>query len=197
MFPHADTISRSRLVGLSPYAAFGSSVRRPVPSTKGSHEARLLAMYSVPVIFAADQLAIVTDGGRSGSASKVTSFHNRARRSSRPITVIPEKPRTRRSPAFSADHGSRSQFRLVCGVEASYLPAVTVAQATPRLTSGALWITRPCSARIDAARARELAERSRDQSRVPHRRCSRDDTEAPCYGTSAVQRQVSAERFRR
>lgn len=150
----------------------------------GSHEARLLAFYSVPIAFAPDVAAVSGPAGSvrlalegalvpTASASlQHTEFCYTGRAEHTGLTPLFGRPRL------------SAVLPGGVGVEVSYLPPVTVASATPDLASAAAWITRPAAAGILlTVRAHATRGTVRGPITCPAPALQQGDPSAPCYGT--------------
>jgi hypothetical protein len=150
----------------------------------GSNEARLLALYSVPIVFSSDPSSLSLPSGvfrlsgeaayipKASAALQHTSFCYAARSQNTGLISVFGRPRL----AVGLPHGF--------GVEVSYLPPITVANATPDLGSAAFWFTRGVSSRLQLT-ARVHGTLGIVKGPIT---CSRDglqltDPTAPCYGT--------------
>ena len=118
-------------------------VRGQCKPPRGSHEARLLAFYSVPVVFTADpsmlatpsspELRVAVEGAYvpTPSASvQHTEYCYTGKAEHTGLTSVFGRPRV----ALTLPSGFGAEF--------SYLPSVTISEATPNLVSGAVWFTR-------------------------------------------------------
>jgi hypothetical protein len=150
-----------------------------------SHEARLLAFYSVPIVFSADPATIGLPSGAvrlSGEGVFVPT----------PSAALQE---TKYCYAGKPEHTSLTPFfgrpRLAIGlphgfgVEVSYLPPITIADATPNLAWAALWFSHAMSDNIDVTmRAHLTSGVVHGPITCPHNALQQQDSTAPCYGTT-------------
>ncbi len=152
---------------------------------RDSHEARLLAFYSVPIVFSADAAALSLPAGTvrlSGEGAFVptpsaslqhTDYCYTGRAENTSLTRFFGRPRL----AVGLPMGF--------GFEASYLPPVTVANATPNLGSAALWFTRAVnSSLLLTARAHGTVGTVKGPITCPRSALQQQDSQAPCYGTN-------------
>jgi hypothetical protein len=152
---------------------------------RNSHEARLLAFYSVPLVFTADpgaigespaRLRISLEGAYVPTASATlqhTDFCYTGRAEHTGLTSFFGRPRV--AIALPAN----------TGIELSYLPPITVADATPSLFGAGAWITRRVTSAVDlTARAHVTAGTVRGPITCPSDALQQSDANAPCYGTS-------------
>lgn len=150
-----------------------------------SHEARLLAFYSVPIVFSADIAALSLPIG--------------ALRLSGEGALVPAAPATLQQTDYCyagrAENTSLTRFfgrpRLAVGLpagigfEVSYLPPITVANATPSLGSAALWLTRAINSDLLlTARAHGTIGVVKGPITCPRSALQQQDAQAPCYGTT-------------
>lgn len=115
---------------------------------RGSNEARLLAFYTVPIVFSADPAALSlasrevrlsVEGAfvpTASTALQQTSYCYTGRAEHTGLTRFFGRPRL----ALGLPNGF--------GVELSYLPPLSVADATPNLGSAALWYGRRVSSTV-------------------------------------------------
>lgn len=149
-----------------------------------SHEAKLLAFYSVPIVFSADaqlfsqhsgSVRVSVEGAYVPTASATlqqTEFCYTGRAENTGLTSFFGRPRI----AVSLPHGF--------GFEASYLPPITVANATPKLGSGAVWFTRAINASLlVTARFHATVGVVKGPITCPRSALQQANSEAPCYGT--------------
>jgi hypothetical protein len=149
-----------------------------------SHEARLLAFYSVPVAFSADPAAI-TEPPRSlrlalegalvpqpSADLQHTEYCYTGRAQNTSLTRVFGRPRL----SVSLPGGA--------GLEVSYLPPITVANATPNLFAAAAWIARPLPYGTLALRVHAMHGTVRGPITCPASGLQQSDPNAPCYGTS-------------
>ncbi|HEY5087473.1 MAG TPA: hypothetical protein VII66_08970 [Gemmatimonadaceae bacterium] len=163
-------------------APFARAQCRP---PKNSHEARLLAFYSVPIVFSADAAALSMPSG--------------ALRLSGEGDLVPTPPAAlqQTSDCFTsrAQNTNLSNFfgrpRIAVGLpgglgfEASYLPPITIASATPNLGSAALWFTRAVnSSLLLTVRAHGTIGVVKGPITCSRRALQQTDAGSPCYGTS-------------
>ncbi|MEO6865491.1 MAG: hypothetical protein ABI229_08565 [Gemmatimonadaceae bacterium] len=150
-----------------------------------SHEARLLAFYSVPIVFSADAAALSLPAGAvrlSGEGAFVpapsaeiqhTEFCYAGRAQNTSLTKFFGRPRL----AVGLPMGF--------GFEASYLPPITVASATPNLGSAALWLTREINpALLLTGRVHGTVGTVKGPITCPRSALQQQDAQAPCYGTN-------------
>jgi len=151
---------------------------------RDSHEARLLAFYSVPIVFSADpqvfslpagSVRVAGEGAYVPTASATlqqTEICYTGRAENTGLTSFFGRPRI----AVSLPHGF--------GFEASYLPPITVANATPNLGSAALWFTRAVNTSIlVTARLHATVGVVKGPITCPQSALQQANSEAPCYGT--------------
>lgn len=133
---------RRTLTALAPLALLASGARAQCSVPSGSNEGKLLAFYTVPLVFSA-----ATTPGAVGAGSIRFGFEGE---------LIPkpsaEIQKTGKCFLKKSEHTSLSPVfgrpRITIGlpgsfaIEASYLPPVRIANATPNLTSVALSQTR-------------------------------------------------------
>ena len=150
-----------------------------------SHEARLLAFYSVPIVFSADAAALSLPAGAvrlSGEGVLVP-------------TPSADLQRTDYCYTGRAENTSLTRFfgrpRLAVGlpmgfgVEASYLPRVTVSNATPNIGSAALWFTRTVNSDLLlTARAHGTVGVVKGPITCPRSALQQQNPGAPCYGAN-------------
>ena len=150
-----------------------------------SHEARLLAFYSVPVAFTADPAAI-TEPPRSlrlavegalvpqpSADLQHTEYCYTGRAQNTQLTRFFGRPRL----SLSLPGG--------VGVEVSYLPPVTVAHATPNLVSAAAWVARPIvNGNMLALRVHAMHGTVTGPITCPASALQQSDPNGACYGTS-------------
>jgi hypothetical protein len=150
-----------------------------------SHEARLLAFYALPTIFSADPAAgqlptgairLSVEGAPipvPSASLRSTDYCYTSRTQNTTLARFFGRPRL----AIGLPFGF--------GIEASYLPTVTVGDATPNLTSAALWFTRPVNAWMAfTARVHGTTGSIRGPITCPKSSLQQQDPQAPCYGTS-------------
>lgn len=178
-------ISALALLGaLSLMCALGASAQCHPP--RDSHEARLLAFYSVPLVFSADAAALSLPAGAlrlSGEGAFVptpsaelqhTDYCYTGRAQNTSLTRFFGRPRL----ALGLPMG--------LGVEVSYLPPITVANATPNLGSAAFWFTRAInSAVLVTARTHGTIGVVKGPITCPRSALQQQDAQAPCYGTTS------------
>jgi hypothetical protein len=157
-----------------------------------SHEARLLAFYSVPIVFSTDPGTIGLPAGAirlSGEGVYVP-------------TPSAELQQTSDCYAGKPDHTNLTPFfgrlRLAIGLphgfgaEVSYLPPITFADATPNLGWAALWFSHAVSENVDVTvRANMTTGVVHGPITCPQNALQQQDPTAPCYGTA-----VSRDAFR-
>ena len=152
---------------------------------RGSNEARLLALYSVPIVFSADPSSLSLPSGvwkLSGEAAYVptapaalqhTSYCYAARGQNTGLTSLFGRPRL----AVGLPRGF--------GLEISYLPPITVANATPDLGSAAFWFTRGVSSRLQlTARVHGTIGVVKGPITCSRSALQLTDPASPCYGTN-------------
>jgi hypothetical protein len=152
---------------------------------KDSHEARLLAFYSVPIVFSADPASISLPAGAirlsaegafvptPSATLQQTDYCYAGRAQNTSLTKFFGRPRL----AIGLPHG--------LGFEISYLPPITVASATPSIGSAALWITRAITPGwLVTARAHGTVGMVKGPITCPRSSLQQTDSEAPCYGTN-------------
>lgn len=162
-------------------ASYALSQCRP---PRDSHEAKLLAFYSVPIVFSADAPSLSLPAGAvrlAGEGAYVptasatlqqTEFCYTGRAENTGLTSFFGRPRL----AVGLPHGF--------GLELSYLPPITVASATPNLGSAALWFTRAMnSSFLVTARAHGTIGVVKGPITCPQSALQQQDSQAPCYGT--------------
>lgn len=153
---------------------------------KSSNEAKLLAFYSVPVVFTADPSAVTVqprpvvtfsvEGDYVPTASAAlqhTEFCYTGRAQHTGLTSFFGRPRL----ALSLPSG--------VGLELSYLPAITIAQATPNLLSGAISLTRDVASETQLIlRVHATTGSIKGPITCPKESLQQQDASAPCYGTT-------------
>jgi len=151
-----------------------------------SHEARLLAFYSVPVVFVADPTTLAIPSKPLVSIGVEGEYVP---------TPSAELQHTEFCYTGKAEHTSLTKFfgrpRLAVslpsgvGAELSYLPPVTIAQATPNLFSAALWLTRTLRPGTNLTfRVNGTTGSIRGPITCPKEALQQQDPNAPCYGTA-------------
>jgi hypothetical protein len=174
----------SALAGLL-FSVGASSAFAQCRPPRDSHEARLLAFYSVPVVFSADVASLTLSPGAlrlSGEAAFVptpsttlqhTDYCYTGRAENTSLTSFFGRPRL----AVGLPMGF--------GIEVSYLPSITVANATPNLASAGLWLTRKMTtALLLMGRVHGTIGTVRGPITCPRTALQQQDAQAPCYGTS-------------
>jgi hypothetical protein len=149
-----------------------------------SNEAKLLAFYSVPIVFSAETAALSPHAGSvrvsvegayvpgASATLQQTHFCYTGRAEDTGLTSFFARPRI----AISLPYGF--------GLEASYLPPVTVAGATPSLGSGGLWFTRAISSSVLlTARFHATVGTVKGPITCPRSALQQANSQAPCYGT--------------
>jgi hypothetical protein len=139
----------------------------------------------VPIVFSADAASLSLEPGAlrlSGEAAFVptapaelqrTEYCYTGRAENTGLTSFFGRPRL----ALGLPHGF--------GVEISYLPPITVAQATPNLASAAIWLTRPVTSTVSlTARLQGTHGTVKGPITCPKDALQQDDSEAPCYGNN-------------
>ena len=122
---------------------------------------------------------------RSGSAPRVLSFRCRVHHCNRRTIATRADRSTRTSLGSLVVHASSIGLPFGLGFEASYLPPVTFAEATPSLASAALWFTRSLSDNLAVTvRAHATNGTVRGPITCPRSALQQQDPAAPCYGTS-------------
>lgn len=157
-----------------------------------SHEARLLAFYSVPIAFSADPSAILEpprslrlslEGALVPQPSadlQHTEYCYTGRAENTELTRFFGRPRL----SVSLPAG--------VGIEVSYLPPITVSNATPNLLAAAAWIARPFgSGNTIALRVHATHGTVRGPITCPASSLQQSDANAPCYGTAPSRDQFS------
>jgi hypothetical protein len=152
---------------------------------RDSHEAKLLAFYSVPIVFSADIPALSLPAGSvriaaegafvptASSSLQQTDYCYTGRAENTSLTSFFGRPRV----AVGLPDGF--------GFEVSYLPPITVQSATPNLASAAIWLTRPVSSKfLLTARLHGTTGLVKGPITCPKSALQQQDSEAPCYGTS-------------
>lgn len=181
----AVLLAAAALLVAVPVSGYWTSALAQCRPPRNSNEARLLAFYSVPVVFSADAASLVLPPG--------------ALRLSAEGALVPTPSATLQHTDYCytgrAENTSLTRFfgrpRLAVGLpmgfgfEASYLPAITVASATPNLASAALWLTRPLTSTWQVTgRIHGTTGTVRGPITCPERALQQQDAQAPCYGTS-------------
>lgn len=154
---------------------------RPGPH---SNEARLLALYSTPLAFAADGAAI-SDTARGIRITAEAALVPRAPAALRTTNrcYVSRTQNTALAPAIARP---RLAILLPAGVglELSYVPPVTVFDATPDLIGAALWISRAAGPHVRVTlRAHATAGNVAGPVTCPRSALQQSDPGAPCYGT--------------
>lgn len=150
---------------------------------RSSNEARLLAFYSVPVTFAADPALFGAPGPVlriAGEAGTVPAASPELRRTEYCYTGRSQQ--TGLTPLFA-----RPRVAVVLprglGLEASYIPGLTLGGATATLASGAAWITRPATRSVLVTlRLHAMRGTVRGAITCPREGLQQSNPEAPCYG---------------
>ena len=170
------------LISLSLGCAAGLSAQCRPPA--GSHEARLLAFYSVPAVFTTDFATVDLPSGDV--------------RVSVEGAYVPTASATLQHTEFcytgKAEHTGLTHFfgrpRVAVGLpggvllEASYLPPITIDNATPNLVSAAAAITRRVYRDLLLTfRVHGTHGTVRGPITCPQEALQQSDAEAPCYGT--------------
>lgn len=161
-------------------ASYAAAQCRP---PRDSHEAKLLAFYSVPVVFSADIASLSLPAGAvrlagegayvptASSALQQTGFCYTGKAENTGLTSFFGRPRL----AVGLPAGF--------GLEVSYLPPITVASATPNLGSAALWFTRAVNSDFSlTARAHGTVGLVKGPITCPRSALQQRDAQAPCYG---------------
>jgi len=171
------------LVAVSAVTAASAAAQcRPGPR---SNEAKLLAFYSVPIAFTPDpgtfampdwSWRLSLEGAvvpTPGAGIRHTGACFQSKTESTNLAPVFGRPRV----AFSLAHG--------IGVEASYLPPVTVFSATPQLASIAAWAVHNVSSTLLAGvRAQLTGGTVRGPITCARRVLQQQNPSAPCYGTT-------------
>lgn len=168
------------LLALAPLTAW-SQCRPPA----NSHEARLLAFYSVPIAFSADPAAIEQPSGtvrlavegalvpQPSASLQHTEYCYTGRAENTSLTRFFGRPRL----SVSLPGGA--------GAEVSYLPPVTVQDATPNLFAAAAWIARPLAHGATVAlRVHVTHGTVRGPITCPSSALQQSDPNGSCYGTA-------------
>jgi len=152
-----------------------------------SNEAKLLAHYSAPIVFAPQGAPSFARGRVTigGDLTYIPQPDPALERTGR--CFMPKKESTRLSPVFPRPRLTIA-LPLGIGVEVAYLPPVRVAGAKPNLLSGALSVARPLfvvAGQPIVAAARVHATRGYVNGAIT---CGDDalqqsDSTAPCYGS--------------
>ena len=151
-----------------------------------SHEARLLAFYAVPVVFTADPSTLAKPSSAEWSVSaeavyvptpsadvQHTEYCYTGKAENTSLTSVFARPRI----ALSLANG--------LGAEFSYLPPVTISEATPNLMSGAAWYTRQMDARTEITfRVHATSGTIRGPITCPKAALQQQNPNGVCYGTS-------------
>ncbi len=152
---------------------------------RGSNEARLLAFYSVPIVFSADPASLSLQPGAvrlSGEGAYVP-------------TASAALQHTDYCYTGKAEHTGLTSFfgrpRLAVGLpggfglEVSYLPPITIAEATPNLGSAAIWFTDRISSALQlTGRVHGTIGTVKGPITCPRSALQQTDPATPCYGTS-------------
>jgi hypothetical protein len=157
-----------------------------------SNEAKLLAFYSVPIVFSADPASLSLPSGAirlsvegalvpaASAELQQTDYCYTGRAENTSLTRFFGRPRL----AIGLPGGF--------GAEVSYLPSITVASATPNLGSGAIWLTRAVSSgMLLTGRLHGTVGTVKGPITCPENALQQDDSEAPCYGTAPSTDQFS------
>ncbi len=152
---------------------------------RGSNEARLLAFYSVPLVFSADPASLSLQPGavrlsgeaayvpRASAALQHTDYCYTGKAENTGLTSFFGRPRL----AVGLPGGF--------GLEVSYVPPITVADATPDLGSAAFWFTRSVSSALQlTARVHGTVGTVKGPITCPRSALQQTDPATPCYGTS-------------
>lgn len=163
-------------------ASYASAQCRP---PRSSNEAKLLAFYSVPIVFSADIPALSLPAGavrlsgegayvpKASSTLQQTGFCYTGKAENTGLTSFFGRPRL----AVGLPAGF--------GLEVSYLPPITVASATPNLGSAALWFTRAVNPDFSlTARAHGTVGIVKGPITCPRSALQQQDSQAPCYGNN-------------
>lgn len=150
-----------------------------------SNEAKLLAFHSVPLAFTSDfaslrmtpgTLRLSAEGAlvpRASTALQRTSYRYSGKAENTGLAPVFGRPRL----SLGLPGG--------VGIEDSYLPAVTIADATPNLASAAIWVTRSVSDVLALTlRAHGTAGTVLGPITCPTRSLQQSDASQPCYGKS-------------
>lgn len=177
-------VSRAILFGALACASASQAFSQCRPP-RGSNEARLLAFYSVPIVFSADPASLSLAPGTlrlSGEAAYVptasatlqqTDYCYAGKAENTGLTSFFGRPR--------AAIGLPGGF----GLEVSYLPPITIEDATPDIGSAALWLTRDVTSRVRlTARVHGTVGTVKGPITCPRNALQQTDPAAPCYGTS-------------
>lgn len=161
-------------------ASYAAAQCRP---PRDSHEAKLLAFYSVPIVFSADIASLSLPSGAvhlAGEGAYVPTASGTLQQTSFCYTGKPEN--TGLTSFFGRPRlaiGLPAGF----GLEVSYLPPITVASATPNLGSAALWFTRAVNPDFSlTARAHGTVGLVKGPITCPRSGLQQQDSQAPCYG---------------
>lgn len=165
-------------------AGSGSAAAQCRPPAS-SNEARLLAFYSVPVVFSIDPAVTAPEHGMVHVAAEAayvpgasatlqrTGYCYTGRAENTRLTSLFARPRL----AFALPGG--------VGVELSYVPPVTFRHATPDLLSGAVWLTHHVAHDLVAtARVHGVTGTVRGPITCPATALQRGDPNGACYGTA-------------
>jgi len=158
----------------------GAQCRPP----RDSHEARLLAFYAVPIVFTADPTTLTAPRGTVSVSLEGTPVFKPSEtlRDTRycytglvqhtDLTPIFGRPRL----AIALPRGF--------GAEVSYVPPITIGDATPQLGSAAIWLTRPVRPNLALTlRTHGTIGMVRGPITCPRRALQQDNSSDPCYGT--------------
>jgi hypothetical protein len=183
--PLWKTISTAFAILLAVIALAPAIARGQCHPPKDSHEARLLAFYTVPIVFAADVSALDAPAGtvrlaaegalvpQPSTTLQHTDYCYTGRAQNTSLTRFFGRPRVELSLPGGA------------GVEVSYLPPVTIADATPNVFGAAAWITRPVTQQFSLAlRAHVAGGTVRGPITCPRAALQQSDPNGACYGTS-------------
>lgn len=179
-------IFQPRLIPALALAALApTAVRAQCRPPANSHEARLLAFYSVPIAFSADPAAIEAPRGtvqlsvegalvpKPSASLQHTEYCYTGRAENTQLTSLFGRPRL----SVALPGGA--------GFELSYLPPITVQDATPNLFAAAAWVARPVAhGALIALRAHVTRGSVRGPITCPQSALQQSDANAPCYGSS-------------
>ena len=172
------------LASVSVAAATAEAQCRP---PRDSHEARLLAFYQAPLVFSMASAPRSVAAGDLALGAEVGNVPSPSSQLRRPeFCYQSHSEETTLTPMYGRP---RLMLGLPAGValEASYVPPVTVGDATPNLVSVAL--ARPTELTVGqrevtlALRAHGTFGRVRGAITCPATALQTDDATAPCYGT--------------
>ena len=164
-------------------AAQGASAQCRPP--KDSHEARLLAFYSAPIVFSTDPGTIGLPAGAVRVSGEGVLIPTPSANIQRTTICYDGKPNHTNLTPFFGRPRLAIGLPYGFGVEVSYLPPITFDDATPNLVWGALSYTHPIHDNIDVmVRTHFTSGLVHGPITCPKSALQQTDPTAPCYGTT-------------